>query len=225
LIRNAPYTYKSAQPLCMFAEDPNVIAVSAAFAEERGIRSLEDLLEFARQNPGRVTIGMGGNWTAHDFLRLKMEEMAGVKFNRMAFLGGAPALQSAMDGNCDVVTPFLPEMIPAMRSGKVLPLAVAHPRRLPQLPDVPTTAEAGYPDMVQGIWRAFTVPLNTPADIVKYLERVFERTLKDPEFLQAAETAGVNPSFKGTADFSAFLEREHAYFAEKTREWGVRVDE
>ncbi len=223
LVKGVPYTYKDVKPLCMFAEDPNVITVGKKFADANGIKTLKDLFEYAKKNPGKVTIGMGGNWTPHDFLRLKMEASADVKFNRMPFLGGAPALQSAAAGNCDVVVPFLPEILTMIDSGLVVPLAVAHPTRVAQLPDTPTTAEAGYPDLVQSIWRAFCVPKNTPDDIVAYLESVFAKTLKDPEFIEAAKKAGVNPSFKSSKELADFIEKEFQYFDKKTDEWGIKV--
>ena len=223
LVKGVPYTHKDVQPLCMFANDPEVFTVGKKLAEERGWKTLDDVLAYAKANPGKVTMGMGGNWTPHDFLRLKTEEATGVKFNRMPFAGGAPALQSAASGNCDLVVPFLAELLGLIDSGLVLPLAVAYDERVAQIPDVPSIVELGYPDMTQTIWRCFTLPKKTPPEIVAYLEAVFEKVINDPEYLEEARKIGVNPVFMGSKDLEKYIEKEYEYFAEKTQEWGIRV--
>lgn len=223
LIRGVPYTHKDVQPLCIFAKDPEVFTVGKKTAEERGWKTLKDVIDYAKANPGKVTMGMGGNWTPHDFLRLKTEAAAGVSFNRMPFAGGAPALQSAASGNCDLVVPFLAELLGLLDSGLVQPLAVAYDERVAQLPDVPSVKELGYPGMTQTIWRAFTLPKNTPPEIVAYLEAVFQKVVNDPAFLKEARALGVNPVFVGSKEMSDFVDKEYDYYAEKTKEWGIRV--
>ncbi|MCC8189202.1 MAG: tripartite tricarboxylate transporter substrate binding protein [Planctomycetes bacterium] len=224
IIKGVPYTHKDVQPLCMFADDPEVITISKQFADDKNIKNLKDLIEYAKANPGKVTMGMGGNWTPHDFLRLKIEAMTGTEFNRMPFLGGAPALQSAASGNCDVVVPFLAELMSLIDSGYVVPLAVAYDERVAQLPDLPSVAEEGFPGMTQTIWRVLTLPKNTPEPIVNYLEAVFKKTIENPQFQEDARKIGVNPVFMGHQDLEEFIAKEYEYFAEKTREWGIRVD-
>ncbi len=223
LVRGVPYTHTDVQPLCMFANDPEVFTVGKKTAEERGWKTLRDVIDYAAANPEKVTMGMGGNWTPHDFLRLKTEESRGVKFNRMPFAGGAPALQSAASGNCDLVVPFLAELLGLIDSGLVVPLAVAYDARVPQIPDVPSVAELGFPEMTQTIWRCLTLPKNTPPEIVSYLEAVFEKVIADPEYQAEARKIGVNPVFMGAKDLEAFVAKEYAYYAAKTEEWGIRV--
>ena len=223
LLKGIPYTYKDVEALCMVGNDPNVITVGKDFAEKHNIKTLKDLMAYAKANDGKVTFGAGGNWTAHDFLRIKMEEQGGFKFSRMPFAGGMPALQSAAGGSCDVVSPFLPEIVSMIDTGKVVPLAVAFTSRVAQLPDVPTTGEAGYPDILQGIWRIISVPKNTPKPIADYLASVFEATLKSPDFQADAKQIGVNPVFLGPKEVNTFIEEQYAFFEKKTEEWGIRV--
>lgn len=223
LVRGVPYTHKDVQPLCMFANDPEVFTIGKKVAEEKGWKTLQDVIDYAKANPGKVTMGMGGNWTPHDFLRLKTEEATGVKFNRMPFAGGAPALQSAASGNCDLVVPFLAELLGLLDSGLVVPLAVAYDDRVAQIPDVPSVKELGFPEMTQTIWRCLTLPKKTPPEIVAYLEAVFEKVIADPAFQAEARKIGVNPVFMGAADLEKFVEKEYEYYAEKTKEWGIRV--
>ena len=223
LLKGIPYTYKDVTPLCMVGNDPNVIAVSKKWAAEHNVKTLKDLMDYCKANDGKVTFGAGGNWTAHDFLRIKMEETGGFKFNRMPFAGGAPAMQAVAGGSCDVASPFLPEIVSMLDSGLLLPLAVASAKRVSQLPDVPTTAEAGYPNIVEGIWRVLSVPKKTPKPLVDYLASVFQQTLENPAFLADAKTIGINPVYMGPEEVSAFLDKEFAFYEKKTEEWGIRV--
>lgn len=224
IVKNAPYTYEDVMPVCMFADDPEAIVVDAEFARENGIVTLEDLFAHVRANPGAVTIGVGGNWTVHDFLRLKMEARAGVKFNRMPFLGGKPALQAAATGNCNVAMPFISELLALDNMDGVIPLAVAYDARLPQLPDVPSVGEAGYPGMTQSIWRIISLPKGTPENIAFTLENAFRRAAANPGLREEARKLGINIVFISSAGLGPFLARERASYLEKTREWGILVD-
>lgn len=223
IIKNVPYSHKDVAPVCLFSNDPNIVVIESAFATRHGIETLEDLFAHARANPGLVTIGMGGNWTSHDFLRLKMESLAGVKFNRMPFLGGALAAKATAEGNCNVAVPFMAEILPWLESGKIIPLAVAYTDRLELLPDVPTVAEAGYPDMTQGIWRVLTVPAKTPEAVVAHLEQVFRKAFNDPAFKTEAKENGVNAVFMDSRETLEFVQKEYEYYAEKTLDLGIRI--
>jgi len=223
LLKGIPYVYTDVQPVCMVGNDPNVIVVAKKWAEENRIKTFQDLMAYVKANDGVVTFGVGGNWTPHDFLRIKLEEAGGFTFKRMPFAGGAPAMQAVAGGSCVVAVPFLPEIMSMMDSGLLLPLAVASDKRVAQLPDVPTTGECGYPDAVQGVWRLISVPKKTPKPLVDYLASVFEQALANPEFKKDAQKLGINPVYMNPEQVSAFIEEEFKYFDKKTTEWGIRV--
>lgn len=153
-----------------------------------------------------------------------MEARAGVKFNRMPFLGGAPALEAAAAGNCDAALPVVPEILGLKKRDGAAPLAVAHGTRVQHLPDVPGVAELGFPEMTQSVWRVLTLPKETPSWIARRLEEAFRRAMLGREFIEEAAASGINPVFMNAADLAAFLEREYAFYLEKTTEWGIRVD-
>ena len=223
LLKGIPYVYTDVQPVCMVGIDPNVLAVGAKWAAENNIKTLQDLMKYAKENDGKVSFGAGGNWTPHDFFRIKIEDAGGFKFKRMPFSGGAPAMQSVAGGSCDVASPFLPEILNMIDSGLLLPLAVGSESRVAQLPDVPTVGECGYAGAEQGIWRLVSVPKATPKPIVDYLASVFEQVLANPEFKEEAKKIGVNPVFIGPDKVAAFIDDEFKYFEKKTEEWGIRV--
>lgn len=221
IIKNVPYTHKDVRPLCMFANDPHVIAVGREFADEAGINALEDLFEYARAHPGAVSMGAGGNWTTHDILRLKMERMAKVRFNRIPFLGGAPALEAVANGNCHVATPFVSELLASDKRDRILPLAIAYHERVEQLPDLPSVPEVGYPGMTQSIWRLFALPKNTPEPIMRILEEAFRQAIESPDFIDEARELGVNPLFMGMDKLESFIDKEYRYYLGKVKSWGL----
>lgn len=219
LVKTAPYRYTDVKPICMFANDPHVIVIDKAFADETGITVLEDLFEYAREHPGALAIGMGGNWTTHDFMRMKMERIAGIKFNRIPFLGGKPALQAVANGNCQVATPFVSELLGLSDKRNILPLAVAYSVRIPQYPDLASVSELGYPGMTQSIWRVLALPKKTPETVKRQLESAFRRVFENPEFHEEAELLGVNPYFMESDKLELFLEREFRFYSQKLRSW------
>lgn len=224
VVKNAPYTHKDVLPVCMYARDPHIITISAKFAARTDVSSLEELVAHMRENPGKVMFGSGGNWTSHDFIRLRIEKLAGVKFARIPFLGGALALQAAIDGNCDVVTPFPSEYQPHSGSEAIIPLAITSTRRLSLLPDVPTVEELELPELEQSMWRVLTVPKGANPGLVRYLAAVFGNAVKNPRFVLEAEAMGVIPEFMSGKELEEFIEKEYQYFLVRTEEEGVRVN-
>ena len=216
IFKGAPYTYKSFEPLCHVVADPHVLTIRKSL----GINDMKTFMQYVKDNPGKVTFGAGGNWTTHDFFRLKMEMAENLNWRRMPYLGGAPALRDVAADACDATTPLVPEILPMLDSGKVVALAVASEKRVPILADIPTCKEAGY-DIVQSIWRGLTVPKGTPKEISDKLESVFKQTLEDPEAIDAMLKAGVNPVWMDHVEFTKFMEQEHAFYAKALKEWGV----
>lgn len=221
LVRNVSYTHRDVVPVCLYADDPHLVVVNRDFARRHGIATLRDLFSHVERNSGQVSFGVGGNWTAHDFLRLKMERVIGARFLRIPYLGGAPALAATGDGNCDVATPFVAEYLGADHPEDLFVLAVANGERMPQLPDVPSVVELGFPDITQSIWRVISVPAGTPAARVKILETAFREATRYPSYRAEAERLGINPVFMGSAEVAEFLERQLALYRELIADWGI----
>ena len=101
LFEGISYTVDSFAPLFQYAADPHIIVAS----KESGINSMDDLIAAAQENPDKITFGLGGAWTSHDFLRASLEDSAGIKFKRMVFQGGAAAVNAVAGNNCMVAVP------------------------------------------------------------------------------------------------------------------------
>ncbi len=204
LFEGVSYDEASFVPVVEYAADPHIIVVS----KKSGITSMDELIAKAKANPGSITFGLGGAWTSHDFLRISLEEKAGVQFKRMVFQGGAAAINAVAAGDCDVAVPFVAEALAQIDAGYVIPIAITSPERLTVNESIPTVKEEGM-DFTHSMWRAIVAPAGTPADAVAKLSEAFEKANADPEYQAAALQAGINVEFRNAVEFAPFYAESH----------------
>lgn len=214
-VKGLPYSYKDFVPVVQVAADPHVLVIKNGLGMD-----FAQFIEHARKNPGKVAMSMGGTWTSHDFFRVKLEKAYGVKFLRMAYQGGAPALQAVAGGHIDSSTPFIVEAMPTLEGKLATPLVVSHSERVPTLPNVPAVKELGQ-DVVQHNFRGVSLPPGTPQEIVEYLEEAFAKTAKDPEFQAELRKVGIFPFFRGQKDFAKYYLDEAARYAAIAKEFSI----
>jgi tripartite-type tricarboxylate transporter receptor subunit TctC len=163
-------------PISMVADVPMVLAASP-----RGqIRDLQGLLEHIRRNGDKATFGTAGSGTTSHLAPGYLLHLAGLKATLVSYRGAGPAMTDLAAGTVDAVIDQTVTMIPAHRGGTAIALAVSAPQRIPQLPDVPSFAEAGLPGFDLVIWNAFAAPAGTPAPVVARLAEVLEGAQQDP---------------------------------------------
>jgi tripartite-type tricarboxylate transporter receptor subunit TctC len=214
-VKGVPYSYKDFIPVAQIAADPHVLVAKNALKMD-----FKQYIEHARKNPNKVAMAMGGTWTSHDFFRLKLEKAYGVRYLRVAYQGGAPALQAVAGGHVDSAVPFVVEAMPSLEGKLVTPLAVSSPERVPTLPDVPSVRELGQ-DAVQANFRGISVPPGTPPEIIQRLEEAFAKTFKDPEFQNDLKKVGIAPLFRGQKDFAKYYKDEYDRYAALAKEFGI----
>jgi tripartite-type tricarboxylate transporter receptor subunit TctC len=163
-------------PISMVADVPMVLAASP-----RGqIRDLQGLLDHIRRNGDKATFGTAGSGTTSHLAPGYLLHLAGLKATLVSYRGAGPAMMDLAAGTVDAVIDQTVTMIPAHRGGTAIALAVSAPQRIPQLPDVPSFAEAGLPGFDLVIWNAFAAPAGTPAPVVARLAEVLEGAQQDP---------------------------------------------
>jgi len=216
-VKGVPYGYKDFVPVVQVAFDPHVLVIKNALKLD-----FKQFLEHAKKNPGKVSMGMGGTWTSHDFFRLKLEKAIGARFLSVAYQGGAPALQAVSGGHIDSAVPFVVEAVPSLEGKLVTPLAVSSAERVPALKDVPSVKEFGV-DAIQGQMRGVSVPPGTPKEIIDLLDEAFAKTFKEPEFQSDMRKAGISPFFRGHADYVKFYNDEHDRYAGLAKEFGIEA--
>jgi tripartite-type tricarboxylate transporter receptor subunit TctC len=138
----------------------------------------------------------------------RFKSSAGVQITHVPYKGSAPALNDLMAGRVDGTIDSMPALLGQIRAGKLKPLAVTGRSRSPQLPDVPTLAESGFPDLVVNTWFGVAVPSGTPADVVQRLAQELQATLQLAEVKQRLEELSFAPSPMSPAETQRFMQAE-----------------
>lgn len=217
IMKGITYNEKSFVPVAMMSDDANFIVVR----KDLGVKNMKEFIELAKSKPEMITMGMGGNWNVHDFLRLKLEKATGAKFKRMPFNGGAPALAAVSGSNCDSASQSISEALAAMEAGHVIAIAVTSAERSPLAPNVPTLKEQGI-DLVHAQWRGFVVSPGTPQEIIEILSNAFEKTYNDQAWQDEAKKIGLAPKFMNYKTFGEFYKKDFEVYKKLIEDMGIK---
>jgi tripartite-type tricarboxylate transporter receptor subunit TctC len=207
-------------PVCPLVTTPKVLVVNP----DRPWTSLQDLVEHAKANPGRLSAGSAGNGSSlHLALELFKRE-TGTQITHVPYRGAAQAVTDLVAGQLDLMIDNVPNILAQIRGGRIRPLATATERRLPQLAEVPTMAEAGLPGFVFGAWFGLVAPAGTPPPILDRLAGLITAALRDPEIGGRLEEQDSVLGGGTPAGFDAFIKAERAKLEPVIRAAGVRAD-
>lgn len=194
-------------PITMYARAPFVLVVQP----QSRFKSLKDLLQFAKSNPGKVNFGSAGAGSINHLVMEMVAREAGVTITHIPYKGMGDALNGLLGGSIDVMATGMPTVIGHIKSGKVLPLGHTGQKRWYATPDVPTVAEQGV-DVVTYTWFGLMAPKGTPKPVVDYLHQNVVKLLEDPAMKPVLETQGVEGSGMSPTEFGRMLR-------EDTRRW------
>ena len=198
----------------MFHYTPDALVVHA----DSDFKTLQDVIDYAKANPGKLTLSGSGKGTANHLAQIRFDEMAGIKTTYVAFKGTGKAV-AALLGN-QVKAEWGYTSVGAKHEGKVRLLAVAMEERHPKFPDVPTFKELGF-DLVSGAYRGIAVPKSTPEATRVQLSEMIAEINADPEFRKRMENDGMALLDVGYADMQAFMEDKKAVYGKAARDAGV----
>jgi tripartite-type tricarboxylate transporter receptor subunit TctC len=219
--RNIGYDpQKAFVPVGLLIVTPLVMCVAPSIPA----KTLGELVAYAKANPGKITFGSQGFGTAPHLLTEMLKLETGVNIVHVPYRGTAPALTDLMAGQIQMFTDTTTVVIPQIAAGKLRPLAVTTPERSARLPEVPTTAEAGFAKLRAYFWLGVVAPAGTPADIVQKLNAAFSATLRLPETRARLENLGVDIRTGTPADFGALLKDELAMWQGVTAAANIKVD-
>jgi tripartite-type tricarboxylate transporter receptor subunit TctC len=207
-------------PISLLAHIPFVLVVNPSSPA----RSVAELLAQARAEPGKVAIGHGGNGTAMHLSVQLLELLAQIDLTEIAYKGSGPVALDVIGGQVPAGMLDLPSVLQHVRAGKVRALAVTGSTRLPQLPDVPTLAEAGVRGYESTGWFGVVAPAATPPTIVARLQAELRAVLTDPDVVAGARTAGVELSPTTSAEFAGFIASETVKWADVVKRSGTKLD-
>ena len=211
LMKKLPYDpLKDLQPVVLIERSALILTAGPALPA----KTLQELIAYAKANPGKLGFGSSGVGGAHHLSGEMLKLRTGIDIVHVPYKGGAPAAADVMAGHLPMMFEMGYAAVPAVKGGKIRALAVTSTRRLPLLPDVPTMAEAGLPGFESANWQGLVVPAATPRAIVDRLNREFNAILALPEqrdaiLSTASEVGGGTPE-----EFRDLIRSETAKWAE-----------
>lgn len=211
---------RSFTPIILLEKSPLVLATPAG----KPFNTIEEVVQAAKAKPGALNIANAGPGGAHHLSAELFESAAGIDMVGVPFKGGGPASTALLAGQVDLMFEQTGAALPSIQAGKIRALGVTSAQRLPQMPDIPTFAEAGYPAVTVSNWMGYVAPKGTPADIVAKLHGAFAKAMEHPEvkgriLSQGNEIGGGSPQ-----DFARFIDSESAKWSRLVRERGIRLE-
>ncbi len=211
---------KELKPVVLLAEAPSILIVR----QDLPVKSVQDLLTRARNQPGKLTYGSAGNGSAMHMAAELFRFMSKVDYVHVPYRGGAPALADLLGGQIDMLFESLGTAHPHLKSGKVRALAVTGTSRNASQPDVPTVAEAGLPGYSSVPWYTLSVASSVPDAIVNKLNTEINAVLKDRELVQRWEGLGIMALGGTPADAVKRNEIETAKWTAVILEANIKLD-
>ncbi|WP_424136409.1 Bug family tripartite tricarboxylate transporter substrate binding protein [Roseomonas chloroacetimidivorans] len=216
-----PYDTNTAfAPVTLLAMTPKVVCVANA----RPWQNLAALVAAAKDRPGQITAGSAGSGSSLHLALELFKGATGTDIQHIPYRGAAPAVTDLIAGNIDMIIDNVPNIIAHIRGKAVRPLAVATEKRLPQLPDVPTTAEAGVPSFIFGTAFGMATPAGTPAPIINTLAEAVAAALRDPAIGGKLEEQGTILGGQGPQAFAALIENEKKTLEPVIKRAGIKAD-
>lgn len=189
-----------------------------------GAKSAEELIALAKSQPGKITYASAGAGSPHHIAMEMFQQQTGTKFVHVPYKGAAPAIQDVLGGQVDLMMLDMPGGINHMKAGKLVMLGVAMPKRVAQLPDVPTLTEAGVPDFVAFAWQGMVAPVGTPANVTNKLDAALRKALDSPQVRGKLEEIGVEPMPMGSKQFADYAASEQKRWDKVIKTAGVKLD-
>jgi tripartite-type tricarboxylate transporter receptor subunit TctC len=213
---------KELMPLVKGVNVPSALIVAGTSP----FRSLRELLDYSKANPGKVSYGTPGNGTSMHVELESLKERLGLDIVHIPYKGAPPIIADAMGGQITVGSPGLPPTIGNIRSGKLRLLAVWGPSRVAAFPDVPTVREITGDAALEGIptWYGFLVPAGTPRDIAAKLEAAIIAGLQDPEVSKKLADSGASVVAQPSGPFAEANRRQTATFAAIFKKLNIKAD-
>ena len=204
-------------PVSLVARGHVILVVSPKLP----IKSVPELIAYAKANPGKLSFGSGGTGTLFHLAAEYFKNSTRTNMFHVPYKGSVPALQDVMGGHIDFLFDNIGSNIVHVRSGGVRALAVTSPQRTPSLPEVPTFSELGYPEIDVSQWYGLFAPPNTPQEITDRLQREVSKALASKIVISRLDTLGNEGVGSSPDEFTKVLQDENARWNFVIRESGL----
>jgi tripartite-type tricarboxylate transporter receptor subunit TctC len=218
-LQKLPYQVKDINFVSLVARVPQVIAVGP----DVPVKSLKDLIALARQSPGKLNFASAGNATTPHLGAELLQQEAGIKMVHVPYKGAAPAMTALIGGEIQVFAGDLPAILPFVAKGVKI-LAVNGPSRVETLPDVPTTAELGLPNVRVESNYGIVAPTGTPAAITQKVHEALVKVVANPEVRKQLIAQGAIPATSTAQEYRQLMDQESAKWGAVVKKANITLD-
>ena len=188
-------------------------------------KTIAEFVAYAKRNPGKLNFGSAGTGGTVHLAGEMFKQMASVEMTHVPYKGAGPALTDLLSGNIQLMFDTLGTALPPVKSGMLRALAVTSTERIPDLPDLPTIAESGYPDYAVSVWYGIAAPSKVPDEIADRIKASLDRALNDEAFRASLVRIGFPPlRVKSQAEIDRFLDTDRARWAGVVKALNISLD-
>jgi tripartite-type tricarboxylate transporter receptor subunit TctC len=207
-------------PILNVASTPNILVVNQSV----NASTLQELVALAKAKPGSLSFASAGFGSTSHICGEALKVAGEIDLVHVPYQGPAPAIQDVLGGRVSMICDNLSNVVQYVQSGTLKPIAVTAKERSPQLPNVPTSQEAGYPDVEAGIWYGIVAPARTPKEIIDKLNGAFTKALRDPGVGAKLEGLGMKVSGQEPEAFKEFIAQESGRMKNIVTRSGARIE-
>jgi tripartite-type tricarboxylate transporter receptor subunit TctC len=206
--------------VCMVAVSPHVVAVHPSVPAQ----TLKELVDLAKREPGKLNYASPGTGSVPHVGMELFKQQTGIDIVHVPYKGAGPMMQDVVGGAVQSTIATPPSLLGFVQSGRVRALAVTAKSRHPLMPDVPTTAEAGFPNFELEAWVALFAPAGTPAPVIARLNAAVQEALKSPAVIERARTTGMHIRYQSPSELDATVKADLQYWSKVIRDARIRAD-
>ena len=211
---------KDFRPIVLVGVTPNLLICN----EQQPAKTVKDLVELCKKNPGQVSFGSAGNGSAQHLALEMFMLQAGVKAIHVPYKGSGPMLTDLIGGTLQYSFDTMTAATPHVKSGKAVAIAQTRLARAKAYPNVPTMAESGFPGFDATTWYGLVGPGRMPAALARRINEDVNKVLAMPDVMERLEASGAEDGGGSTEKFAQFMKAEQAKWARVIREAGVKAD-
>ena len=211
---------KDFAPLTRVATVPNLLVAHPS----QPFKTVKEVIAYAKAHPGDVTYGSPGSGSSPHVSGALFQSLTGAQITHVPYKGSAPAMSDLLGGQIAVMFDNMPSAIQHVRSGKLRPIAVTTAKRSPELPDVPTIAEAGVPGYEATSWFGMFAVAGTPKPVLDKLHAALAKVLSQPDVKKKIADQGGDVVVETPEQFAAFIKAETAKWGKVVKESGATAD-
>lgn len=206
-------------PVSLLITQANILVVNP----NSKITTVAQYVEAVKKDPGKIVFGSSGMGSSQHFSGELFKKVAKVDIIHVPHKGSAPCVTAMLGGHIDSGFINAPDVMEQIRGGKLRAVAVTTAQRIPELPNVPTIAESGYPDYEVVSWIGVAAPAKTSPAIVEKLGGVYRQVMEDPEVLNRMKSLGFIPNYLPPDKFAAWVKKEFEKFSVLAKEANVKM--